>query len=113
LLTALGEITTYYGGNTQYFIGEKADKLNSAAVNARLEWRPKTHLKIRWTNNFEYVNQGAFSYGDINSETGRVDSVSTNHKSYYKRNIYDSGLQIDYHNGLFWISSQTSIQCST
>ncbi|HOV71302.1 MAG TPA: TonB-dependent receptor [Dysgonamonadaceae bacterium] len=111
LAYGIGGNYTYYGGNIPNIsTGEKADKLNSAAVNAQLEWRPKTHLNIRWTNNFEYVDQGAFSYGDINSETGQVDSVSTDHKSYYKRNIYDGGLQIDYHNSFFWLRAQTSVQ---
>lgn len=101
----------HFGGyirNT--FKNEKADKLNSATVNTRLEWRPKTNVSFRFVNGFEYVDQGAFAYGEVNRETNYVDSVSLNHKSFYNRKIYDSGLQADYHNSYFWLRSQTSFQ---
>ncbi|HAR37590.1 MAG TPA: TonB-dependent receptor, partial [Porphyromonadaceae bacterium] len=89
---------------------EKADKLNAASLNGRMEWRPRTNLSLRLVNGFEYVKQGAFAYGDVNGETNGVDSVNINHESYYDRRIYDTGLQVDFHNTYFWLRSQTSLQ---
>ncbi|MBK5195776.1 MAG: TonB-dependent receptor, partial [Proteiniphilum sp.] len=89
---------------------KKADKLNAASLNSRLEWRPRTNLSLRLINGFEMVTQGAFAYGDVNEETNYVDSVNINHESYYDRKIYDSGLQVDFHTPYFWLRSQTSLQ---
>ncbi len=100
-----------YGGYiTNAYNGEKADKMRSQSINVRLEWRPKKNVSLRLINGLEHARQGAFTYGDVNEKTGRVDSVSTNHESFYDRKIYDGGLQIDYHNEWFWLRSQTSVQ---
>lgn len=101
----------YYGGHiTNVHTAKKANHLKSASVNMRLEWRPMSQMHIRLINNFEHTNQGAFSYGEVNEKTLLVDSVSTNHPSYYKRKLYDGGLQINYYNEYFAIRSQTSVQ---
>ena len=107
-------ITANYNHSDGYinnsYNNEKADKLNTASLNGRLEWRPHTNLSLRLVNGFEYVKQGAFAYGDVNKETNGVDSVNINHESYYDRKIYDSGLQVDYHTPYFWLRSQSSLQ---
>lgn len=107
-------ITADYNHSDGYihnnYNNEKADKLNAASLNGRLEWRPRTNLSLRLVNGFEYVKQGAFAYGDVNEETNGVDSVNINHESYYDRKIYDAGLQVDFHNPYFWLRSQTSLQ---
>lgn len=101
----------YYGGHiTNVHTGKKANYLGSASVNTRFEWRPLPQMNIRLTNNFENTHQGAFSYGDVNNKTLLVDSVSTDHPSYYKRKLYDGGLQINYYNDYIAIRSQTSVQ---
>lgn len=100
----------YFGGfikNT--YLNKKADKMKSGSVRTRLEWRPKQCLSLKLINSFEKVNQGAFSYGDV-QEDGYVDSIQTDHNSYYDRTIYDGGLQINYRNDYFWLTSQTSLQ---
>jgi len=107
-------ITAGYNHSDGYirnsYNNEKADKLNAASLNSRLEWRPRTNLSLRLVNGFEYVKQGAFAYGDVNEETNYVDSVNINHESYYDRKIYDSGLQVDFHTPYFWLRSQSSLQ---
>lgn len=104
------DIAHFGGYIPNVYSGTKADKMDySASVNSRLEWRPANNLSFRLVNSFEKVKQGAFTYGDLNEE-GYVDSVSTNHKSFYDRKIYDGGLQIDYRNPHFWLRSQTSAQ---
>lgn len=101
----------YYGGHiTNAHTAKKANELKSASINTRLEWRPSSKMNIRLINNFEHTNQGAFSYGDVNPKTFLVDSVSTNHPSFYKRKLYDGGLQINYYNEYIAVRSQTSMQ---
>ena len=91
------------------YLNNKADKMKSGSIKTRLEWRPKQSVSLKLINSFEKVHQGAFSYGDI-QENGYVDSIQTDHKSYYDRIIYDGGLQINYRNKYFWLTSQTSMQ---
>lgn len=107
-------ITADYNHSDGYILNsynkEKADRLNAASLNGRLEWRPRTNLSLRLVNGFELVKQGAFAYGEVNEQTNYVDSVNINHDSFYDRKIYDSGLQVDFHTPNFWLRSQTSLQ---
>ncbi len=107
-------ITADYNHSDGYihnsYTNEKADKINAASLNGRMEWRPHTNLSLRLVNGFEYVKQGAFAYGDVNEATNYVDSVNINHDSYYNRKIYDAGLQVDFHNPYIWLRAQTSLQ---
>ena len=89
---------------------KNTDELNTASINTRLEWRPINKLSIRLINGYNHTYQGAFTYGLVDTTRNRVDSVNINHESSYLRNIYDGGLQINYRNNSFWLSSQTSVQ---
>lgn len=91
------------------YLNSKADKMKSGSIRTRLEWRPIQRVSLKFINSFEKVNQGAFSYGDI-QEDGYVEATETDHRSYYDRIIYDGGLQINYRNRYFWLTSQTSMQ---
>ena len=91
------------------YLDKKSDNMKSGAIKTRLEWRPKQRVSIKLINTFEKVHQGAFSYVDL-QESAYVDSLQTDHKSYYDRIIYDGGLQINYRNKYFWLTSQTSTQ---
>jgi outer membrane receptor protein involved in Fe transport len=101
----------HYGGFIKNeHTGKKADGLDNASMNTRLEWRPQINLNLRLTNNFEYTEQGAFAYGDVNEKKNAVDSVSLDHGSKYRRKLYDSGFRVDYHNDLLWLYALTSFQ---
>ena len=91
------------------YLDKKSDNMKSGSIKMRLEWRPKQRVSFKFINSFEKVHQGAFSYVDIR-ENVYVDSIQTDHKSYYDRIIYDGGLQINYRNKYFWLTSQTSTQ---
>lgn len=92
------------------FLNQKADKANDYSLNGRLEWRPSTTTIVKFTNGFQYADQGAFGYGDVDADARRVDSVSMNRAGYYTRKLYDGGLQIDYRNNTLWLRSNTSLQ---
>ncbi|MDD2243267.1 MAG: TonB-dependent receptor [Dysgonamonadaceae bacterium] len=89
---------------------KNADKLNSTSINSRLEWRPTNKLSFRLINGFNLTNQGAFTYGLVDTTKNWVDSINIDHESSYKRKIYDSGLQINIRNNYIWLSSLSSIQ---
>ena len=89
---------------------KNADKLNSTSINSRLEWRPTNKLSFRLINGFNLTNQGAFTYGLVDTTKNWVDSINIDHESSYKRKIYDSGLQINFRNNYIWLSSLSSIQ---
>ncbi|MDR1516982.1 MAG: TonB-dependent receptor [Dysgonamonadaceae bacterium] len=101
----------HYGGFIKNeHTGKKADALDNASLNTRLEWRPQVNLNFRLTNNFEYADQGAFAYGDVNEDKNWVEKVSLDHESKYRRKLYDGGLRVDYHNDLLWLYALTSVQ---
>ncbi len=91
------------------YLNKMSDKMNSFNVNGKLEWRPNKNLNLRLTQKYENVNQGAMSYSELKDD-GSVDFVRLDHDSKYARKIYESGLQIDYRNRLFWMRAQTSFQ---
>lgn len=91
------------------YLNKMSDRMSSFNVNGKLEWRPNKNLNLRLTQKYDYVHQGAMTYGKLN-EDGSVDSVRMDHDSKYTRNIYESGLQIDYRTRLFWMRAQTSFQ---
>lgn len=118
-LNKLGDVWGYaFSGNYNHndgfivnkYLNRKADKINDYSINGRLEWRPSTTTIVKLTNGFQYSDQGAFAYGDINMDGQRVDSVSMNRAGYYNRKLYDGGLQIDYRNNTLWLRSNTSFQ---
>lgn len=91
------------------YLNKMSDKMNSFNINGKLEWRANKNLNLCLTQKFENVSQGAMSYGEL-MEDNSVDSVRMDHDSKYTRKIYESGLQIDYKNRLFWMRAQTSFQ---
>lgn len=101
----------HFGGfipNT--FLNEMSDKANNGSVNAKIEWRPSASSVLRFTNNFDYVHQGAYTYGVVDPETMYVNAVSLDHPSVYIRRLYDAGLQFTHHARHFLLRSQLSMQ---
>lgn len=92
------------------FLGEKADKANNGSALAKVEWRPTASSILRLTNSFDYVHQGAYTYGVLPPETMYVGTVSLDHPSSYTRKIYDGGLQFTHDADCFLLRSQLSMQ---
>ena len=121
-------IAGFYSGlkgfiNNQNF-DQKNDLTNEAGGKLRLIWQPNKQLKFDWTADYQYVNQNGFGYGEFHpfaylptlysstfmpaDET--VQDPSTTIMNGYKRNMFNTGLNIGYETDALLFTSTTSYQ---
>lgn len=97
---------------------EKNDKSNEAGGKLRLIYQPNPKLKFDWTADYQYVNQNGFAYGEFQPfETSSVkpyslcpDAPATTIMNGYKRNMFNTGLNIGYNTEKLLFTSTTSYQ---
>ena len=97
---------------------EKNDKSNEAGGKLRLIYQPNPKLKFDWTADYQYVNQNGFAYGEFQPfETSSVkpyslcpDDPATTIMNGYKRNMFNTGLNIGYNMEKLLFTSTTSYQ---
>ncbi len=89
--------------------GNKADPLSAGGGRIRAIWLPSENLKIDFTAGYEYSDQGGYAYGQYHKETSKLDSVNYD-DSYYRRGLFNSGLNIEYQTKNFTVSAVTGFQ---
>ena len=97
---------------------EKNDKSNEAGGKLRLIYQPNRKLTFDWTADYQYVNQNGFAYGEFQPfETSSVkpyslrpDDPATTIMNGYKRNMFNTGLNIGYNMEKLLFTSTTSYQ---
>jgi outer membrane receptor protein involved in Fe transport len=92
------------------FTGRQADPLDAASARVRLSWKIRPQLVAHLTVAYEYSDQDGYPYGKYDGETGNIQDISFNSPSFYRRNMSNSGLNIEYANDYFRLGSQTSFQ---
>ena len=121
-------VAGFYSGLKGFFnnqnFSEKNDKTNEAGGKLRLIFAPSQKLKLDWTADYQYVNQNGFGYGEFHpldylptlasstylpaDET--VQDPATTIMNGYKRNMFNTGLNIGYDTGHLLFTSTTSYQ---
>jgi outer membrane receptor protein involved in Fe transport len=105
--------------NTQF--DAKNDLTNEAGGKLRLIFAPSQQLKFDWTADYQYVNQNGFGYGEfhpLDYMSGDVlrgadntpEDPATTIMNGYKRNMFNTGLNIGYETDQFLFTSTTSYQ---
>jgi len=97
---------------------EKNDKSNEAGGKLRLIYQPNRKLTFDWTADYQYVNQNGFAYGEfqpfetssVKPYTLRPDDPATTIMNGYKRNMFNTGLNIGYNTEKLLFTSTTSYQ---
>ena len=98
---------------------EKIDKGDEVGGRMRAIWLPKENLKLDFTVNYEYSNQGGYPYQLTSlSETdvyyqdlkGDLGKVAYNNECGYMRHLLNGGLNIEYQAENFILSSVTGFQ---
>ena len=98
---------------------EKIDKGNEAGGRMRAIWLPKDNLKLDFTVNYEYSNQGGYPYQLTSlSETdiyyqdlkGDLGKVAYNNECGYMRHLLNGGLNLEHQAENFILSSVTGFQ---
>ena len=107
-------IAGFYSGlkgfiNNQNF-DQKNDLTNEAGGKLRLIYAPTKKLTFDWTADYQYVNQNGFGYGELNLDNNMVQDPSTTIMNGYKRNMFNTGLNISYNTDKLLFTSTTSYQ---
>ena len=107
-------IAGFYSGlkgfiNNQNF-DQKNDLTNEAGGKLRLMYAPSKKLTFDWTADYQYVNQNGFGYGELNLDNNKVQDPSTTIMNGYKRNMFNTGLNISYNTDKLLFTSTTSYQ---
>lgn len=98
---------------------EKIDKGNEAGGRMRAIWLPKDNLKLDFTVNYEYLNQGGYPYqltslseNDIYYQDikGDLGKVAYNNECGYMRHLLNGGLNLEHQADNFILSSVTGFQ---
>lgn len=98
---------------------EKIDKGDEVGGRMRAIWLPKDNLKLDFTVNYEYSNQGGYPYQltslsetDIYYQDLKVDlgKVAYNNECGYMRHLLNGGLNLEHQADNFILSSVTGFQ---
>ncbi|MDH6310714.1 iron complex outermembrane receptor protein [Dysgonomonas sp. PFB1-18] len=102
-------IGAYYKQDDGYFTnqynGKKVDDLKNGGGRAKFAWEITPRFSATYSVSFDYVDQGAFPYANI--ETTEIDY---NSDSYYKRKLLTNGLALRYAGKGYEINSTTGYQ---
>lgn len=90
--------------------GKKADPIDAVSTRARISWRVQPQLLMHLVTAYEYSDQDGYPYRVLHKDTGEIDEVNYNARSYYRRNMSTNGLNIEYITDQFKLSSQLSFQ---
>lgn len=94
----------------------KIDKGDEFGGRFRAIYLPKENLKLDFTLNYEFTDQGGYPYaytGLVSGEEDRKDyigKIAYNHESGYKRNLLNGGLNLEHQADNFILSSVTGFQ---
>ena len=116
-----GAFYEHEGGFFEYVArnNEKIDKGDEVGGRMRAIWLPKDNLKLDFTVNYEYSNQGGYPYQLTSlSETdiyyqdlkGDLGKVAYNNECGYMRHLLNGGLNLEHQADNFILSSVTGFQ---
>ncbi len=104
----------FYSGQNGFFenqaTGERADLYNETGGKMRMVWHPSEVLKFDYTADYQWVNQRGFPYGELDQSTGHVALPASNYQGAYRRNMFNTGLTVQWTAPKFTLSSTTSFQ---
>lgn len=98
------------------YLNERVDRDDEAGGRMRAIFLPTENLKLDVTLNYEYTNQGGYPYQYTGVTSGTEDSgifigrIAYNHRSGYRRNLLNGGLNLEHQAGNFILSSVTGFQ---
>ena len=99
------------------FSGKRIDTDDEFGGRIRAIWLPTGNLKLDFSVNYEYTNQGGYPYeytgradGEAEDRAGYVGRISYDNPCGYRRNLLNSGLNLSYQGNGFTLSSVTGFQ---
>lgn len=89
---------------------QKADEMDMVSGRMRLGWQINQKLKAYLSSVYEYADQDGYPYGAYNEDNNTINDIDYNARSFYRRNMSNNGLTIEYQAPHFLLSSQSSFQ---
>lgn len=107
-------IAGFYQGTDGFFkhrtTGLRADDGNEAGGRIRLAYRPADNFSLTYVADYQYTRQNAFPYGVMDASTGETAGPDTNHRGNYRRNMFNTALDLGWHVNAFDFHSVSSYQ---
>lgn len=108
----------YYEGENGYYrnvtTGEKADWSEAGGGRMRMTWKPSERFRLNLTAAYEYSDEAACPYYLVrpSADIYAADSghIAQNRSSRYRREMLTSGVDVEWRNSRFVLSSITSWQ---
>ncbi len=113
LAFSAGGFYEYKGGffkNHAPSVNKKADELSAGGGRIRAIWLPNENLKLDFTINYEYGDQGGYAYGLYDKATQQIAPIAYNDESTYRRGLLNAGVNIEYQANSFILSAVTGYQ---
>lgn len=93
-------VAGFYNGTNGFFrntfTGDRADNMDEAGARLRLVAKPASRLTLDFTADYQFVRQNGFPYGQLDEALEYAASPCTNRQSNYKRNMLNTGLNLNY-----------------
>lgn len=106
-------VAAFYDGQDGFYrnqgTGERADKGNEAGGRLKLVFRPTKRWDIRYVADYQYVRQNGFPYGLLD-DNGHTAQPNTNRQNNYRRNLFNTALDVCFHANAFDFTSTSSYQ---
>lgn len=103
----------FYNGQNGFFknqtLDEYADRYNEAGGRLKLVFRPNTRWDINFLTDYQYTRQNGFPYGLL-GEDGIAQNPNTNRLHNYRRNMFNTALDLHFRANAFDFSSTSTYQ---
>lgn len=107
-------LAAFYTGQDGFFkntlTDEQADNGDEAGGRFKLVWMPTSRLTVNYVADYQFAKQKAYPYGALNIDDNSVGKPNQDHQSKYKRNMFNTGLGLQYQANGFDFFSNTSYQ---
>lgn len=107
-------LAAFYTGQDGFFkntlTDEQADNGDEAGGRFKLVWMPTSRLTVNYVADYQFAKQKAYPYGVLNIDDNSVGKPNQDHQSKYKRNMFNTGLGLQYQANGFDFFSNTSYQ---
>lgn len=107
-------VAGFYSGQNGFFrnqlTGERADNYNEAGGKLRMMFDITRKVSADYVADYQYVRQNGFPYGVMDQQSGETAQPSTNYQNNYRRNAFNTALNLKVAGRGFDFFSTTSYQ---
>ena len=95
---------------TNIHTGNQADELNTYSGRIKMAFKPTKNFKANLSLNYEQNDQLGYPYAIYDIDTQTADDVNYDSESSYNRELFSTGLNLEYNAKLFDVTFSSSFQ---